>query len=101
MLVKASVYFGSVCEMRESVAVAWRRGVDVAARLSNRWLVRGPVADATRDLFVRPHGLRRNVRGAGLACAAPRPRSSNYECQMLSHATVRRAAVRTPLRRSS
>ncbi|CAH2045465.1 unnamed protein product, partial [Iphiclides podalirius] len=48
-----------------------------------------------RDLFVRPHGLPRNVRGAG-----PAPRSTNYECQMLSHATVRRA-VRTPLRRSS
>lgn len=31
------------------------------------------VADATRDLFVRPHGLRRNVRGAGLACAAAAP----------------------------
>ncbi|PZC75004.1 hypothetical protein B5X24_HaOG206829 [Helicoverpa armigera] len=42
MLVKASVYFGSVCEMREAAAAAaaarWR-GVDVATRLSNRALV--------------------------------------------------------------
>ncbi|CAD0203880.1 unnamed protein product [Chrysodeixis includens] len=35
-------------------------------------------ADATRDLFVRPHGLRRNVRGAGLACAAP-PSALEYK----------------------
>lgn len=105
MLVKASVYFGSVCEMRESAAVAesaarWR-GVDVASRLSNRWLVLG------RSLTQRATSLSGPTDSGGMsaepASPAPpphRPRSSNYECQMLSHATVRRA-VRTPLRRSS
>lgn len=45
---------------------------------------------------------RRNAREPASPPPPPRrcPRSSNYECQMLSHATVRRA-VRTPLRRSS
>lgn len=62
------MYFGSVCEMRGRR----RRGAERRRRVAivKPPLVRGPVADATRDLFVRPRGLRRNVRGAGLASAA-------------------------------
>lgn len=57
MLVKASVYFGSVCEMRAFDAGSGGGGGGGGRQRRRSKRLVTAAADATRDLFVRPRGM--------------------------------------------